>query len=208
VRVIREVDGRRRVGGAPGGIDTEGTDFPVGGNGPDDEEDKNQGAKEEKETEPTPPAPIGLAMRTRHVADWCRGDDALRYGRRWNGGGYLSRRGSGSGDLDRPGNGGGIRSRRGDGCGSLHRRLCLRGLGFDWRTRSGRGGTTGQLLQLCSGGADWGEGLRRYRWGSGGSLRYGRLRQFGKPIVQSCLIGSLILRWYGTPWEEAHVRPP
>jgi hypothetical protein len=50
--------------------------------------------------------------------------------------------------------------------------------------------------------------LRRYRWDSGGSIRCRRLRQLGKPIVQLCLIGSLILRWYGTPWEEAHVRPP
>jgi hypothetical protein len=138
VRVIREVDARRRVGCAPGGIDTEGTDFPVGGNGPDDEEDKNQCAREHKEAEAPPPATIRLATRARHLADWRRGDDGLRHRRRWNGGGYLSR--------------------RGNGCGSLHSRIYFCVLGFDRRTRSGRGGTTSQLLQLCPGGADWGEG--------------------------------------------------
>jgi len=141
VRVIREVEARRRVGCAPGGIDTEGTDFPVGGNGPDDEEDKNQRAKEEKETEPTPLVPIGLALRTRHVADWRR-SDGLRRRRRWNRGGYTSRRGHGDSDLNRRGDEGGIRSHRGNGYGSLHSRLCLCVLGFDRRSRSGRGGTT------------------------------------------------------------------
>ena len=206
MRVIREVDARRRVGCAPGGIDTEGTDFPVGGNGPDHEEDKNQRAREQKETEPTPPAPIRLAMRARRIADWRRGDDGLRHRRRWNRGGYLHRRGNGGCELNRRGHGGGIRSRRGNGCGSLHGRRCRGVLGFDRRTRSGRGGATRQLLQLCPGGADGGEGLRRYRWGRGGRIRYGRFRQLGKPILQPCLIGSLILRWCGTPWE-AHVRP-
>lgn len=208
MRVIREVDARRGVGCAPGGIDTEGTDFPVGGNGPDDEEDKNQRAKEQKETKPPPPAPIRLAIRARHGADSRRGDDGLRHRHRWNGGGYKSRRGNGGGGLNRRGNGGGRLSWRRHGSASLNGRLCLCGLGFHRRTRSGRGGTTGQLLQLCPGGAEWGEGLRRYRWGSGGSIWYRRLRQLGKPILQLCLIGSLILRWYGTPWEEAHVRPP
>jgi hypothetical protein len=206
VRVIREVDARRRIGGAPGGIDAEGTDFPVGGNGPDHEEDKNQCAREQKETEPTPPAPIRFAIRARHVADWRRGDDGLRHRRGWNGGGYLSRRENGGGDLNRRGNGGGILSRRANRCGSLHSRLYLCVPGFDRRTRSLRAGTTRQLLQLCPGGADGSEGLGRYGWGSGVSIGYRRLRQLGKPILQLCLIGSLILRWYGTPWE-AHVRP-
>jgi hypothetical protein len=186
VGVIREVDARRRVGRAPGGIDAEGTDFPVGGNGPDQKEDKNQRAKEQKDAEAPPPAPARLPIRARCVAARRRGDDGLGDRRRRNGGRILRR--------------------RGNGCGNRHSRLYLGVLGFDRGTRSGGGGATGQLLELGSRRTDWGEGLRRYRWGSGGSIRYRRLRQLGKPILQLCLIGSLILRWDGTPWE-AHVRP-
>ena len=193
--VIREVDARRRVGCAPGGIDAEGSNLPVGGNGPDQEEDKNQRAKEQKEAEAPPPAPTRLAIRARCLIDRRRGDNGLRDRRRRNRGGSLNRRGNGRGNL----------RRRRNGCRSLHSWLYLWVLGFGRGTRSGRGGTTGQFLELGSCGADWGERLRRYRWGRG-SIWYRLLRQLGKPILQLCLIGSLIFRWHATPWE-AHVRP-
>jgi hypothetical protein len=62
MRVIREVNARRGVGGAPGGIDAEGTDFPIGGNGPDHEEDKSQRREEQKEAEAPPPATVTLVV--------------------------------------------------------------------------------------------------------------------------------------------------
>ena len=78
--VIREVDARRRVSCAPARVDAEGTDFPVGGNRPDDEEDKDQGANEQKEAEAPPPATIRLVIPER------RGGGLNSWG---NGGGIL-----------------------------------------------------------------------------------------------------------------------
>ena len=72
--VIREVDARRRVGGASAGIDAERTDFPVGGNRPNHEEDKDQGGEEEQETEPPPAATVRFVAQARREADW-RGDE-------------------------------------------------------------------------------------------------------------------------------------
>jgi len=74
VRVIREVDARRRVRGAAAGIDAEWADFPVGGNRPNHEEDKDQSAEEEQEAEPPPAATVPFIARAWREAGW-RGDE-------------------------------------------------------------------------------------------------------------------------------------
>jgi hypothetical protein len=74
VRVVREIDARRRVSGASAGIDAERADFPVGGNRPNHEEDKDQRGGEEQEAEPTPAATVPFIARARLEAGW-RGDD-------------------------------------------------------------------------------------------------------------------------------------
>lgn len=198
MRVIREIDTRRGVGGAAAGIDAERTDFPVGGNCADHEEDENQRREEEKEAKPPPLATVRLAIRAGRADGWRWGYKRLRDCGRRKRGGILSRRR----------NGGGIVSRRRNGCGSLHGRLCL-WVGCHWRSRLGRSGSTRELLELCPGGTDWRCRCRRsHHWGGGESILYSRLRQPGKPLLQLGLIGSRILRLYGTPREEAHVRSP
>ena len=75
--VIREVDARRRVRRASAGIDAERPDFPVGGNRPNHEEDKDQGGEEEQETEPPPAATIPFVAQGRREAGWWGDDDGL-----------------------------------------------------------------------------------------------------------------------------------
>jgi hypothetical protein len=77
VRVIRKVDARRRVRGAAAGIDAERTDFPVGGNRPNHEEDKNQSAEEEQEAEPPPPATVPFIAQARRESGWGGDEDGL-----------------------------------------------------------------------------------------------------------------------------------
>lgn len=72
--VIREVDARRRVGGASAGVDAERTDFPIGGNRPNHEEDKNQGGEEEQEAEPPPATAVPFVAQAGREADR-RGDE-------------------------------------------------------------------------------------------------------------------------------------
>ena len=74
MRIIGEVDARRRVGGAAAGVDTERTDFPVGGNRPNHEEDKDQGGEKEQEAEPAAAAAVPFVAQAGREADW-RGDE-------------------------------------------------------------------------------------------------------------------------------------
>jgi hypothetical protein len=78
VRVVREVDARRRVGRASAGIDPERADFPIGGNRPNHEEDKDQGGGEEQEAEPPPTATVLVVTGARHAGGWAGDDDRLR----------------------------------------------------------------------------------------------------------------------------------
>jgi len=78
MRVIGEVDARRRVGGAAAGVDPERTDFPVGGNRPNHEEDKDQGGEEEQEAEPPAAATVPFVAQARREADWRGVKDGLR----------------------------------------------------------------------------------------------------------------------------------
>ncbi len=123
MRVVREVEARGSVGRVPAGIDAEGTDLPISGNGADQEEDEDEPGEEEEESKSAPPAVVRLVTRARCAADWGCGDDGLR------------------------------RRRRGSGDGVLHDRLRLRGLDLERRARLGGGATTGQpgkpLVQLC-----------------------------------------------------------
>lgn len=77
MRVIREVDARGRVGCASAGIDAEWTDFPVGRNGANHEEDKDQGREEQEEAEPPPAATVRFVARARREAGWRRDADGL-----------------------------------------------------------------------------------------------------------------------------------
>jgi hypothetical protein len=186
VRVIREVDACCRVGGASAGIDAERADFPVGGNGPNHEEDKDQGGKEEQEAEPPPAATVPFVVGARHDDYWRRHDDGLpKHQAGWGCGGDGPRKheagwGCDHAGLRRRGAGwrwgyeGLRRCRRGSGGGILRSRLRFRWLGLNRRARLGRGATTGQVV---------------------------------KPRLELRLIGSEILRLSCTPWEEAHVRP-
>ena len=74
MRVIGEVDARRGVGRASAGVDAEGTDFPVGGNRPNYEEDKDQGGEEEQEAEAPAAATVPFVAQAWGEADW-RGDE-------------------------------------------------------------------------------------------------------------------------------------
>ncbi len=186
MRVIREVDARRRVGGASAGIDAERTDFPVRRNSPNDEEDQDEPGGEQEETKPAPPATVPFVVRARREAGWRSDDDGLhkreagwccgydrppKHEAGWRGGDDgLRRRKAGwrFGD-DR------LRGRRrGNGDDILRGRLRFRWFWLDRRGRVGGGAGAGQPV---------------------------------KPRLQLRLIGSEILWVYGTPWEEAHVRP-
>jgi len=200
VRVVREIDARRRIGGASAGIDAERADFPVGRNRPNHEEDKDQGGGEKQEAEPPAAATIRFVTGPIHPPGWACDDDGLgQHEAGWRCSHCrLHRHDAGWGCGDD-----GVRRRA--GCGWGYRGLggCCRGNG---RSRLRR--TTRQRLQPGPSGADWrwrSRGRRRDR-GRGGDILDRRVRQIGKPLLQLCLIGSLIFRWYGTPWE-AHVRP-
>ena len=78
MRVVREIDARRRVGGASAGIDAERADFPVGGNRPNHEEDEDQGGGEEQEAEPPTAATVRFVTGPRHADGWAGDDDGLR----------------------------------------------------------------------------------------------------------------------------------
>jgi len=186
VWVIREVDARRRVGGASAGIDAERPDFPVGGNRPNHEEDKDQGGEEEQETEPPPAATVRFVAQARREAGWRGDDDGLNeHEAGWRcGEGGLHKHEAGCCCRERRLRGrragwrcadDGLRRRRwGHGDRILRDRLRLGMSRLDRRARLGRGATAGQLV---------------------------------KPRLQLRLIGSEIVRLDGTPWEKAHVRP-
>jgi hypothetical protein len=69
VRVVREIDTGRRVGGATAGVDAEWTDLPIGGNRPNREEDEDQAGEEEQEAEPPAPATASVVIHNRHIGD-------------------------------------------------------------------------------------------------------------------------------------------
>ncbi len=198
--VIREVDARRRVGGASAGIDAERADFPVGRNRPNHEEDNDQGGEEEQETEPPPAATVRFVAQARREAG-CRGDDD---GLNEHEAGWRCREG-------------GLRKHE-PGCCCRERRLHGRRAGW----RCGHDG----LRRRGTGWRSADDGLRRRRWGHGDRILRDRLRlgmsrldrrarlgrgatagQLVKPRLQLRLIGSEIVRLDGTPWETAHVRP-
>jgi hypothetical protein len=89
VRVIGEVEARFGAGGIAAGIDAEGADLPIRGNGADQEEDEDQSGGEQQESKPAPPATVRLVTRATRAADWRCGDDGLSSRRRGNGGGSL-----------------------------------------------------------------------------------------------------------------------
>jgi len=84
VRVIREIDARRRVGGAAAGVDAERADFPVGRNSPNRKEDKDQAGEEQQEAEPAATATVPVIIGNRHLADWRRDNHELPSQRRDN----------------------------------------------------------------------------------------------------------------------------
>jgi len=125
VRIVREVEARRRVGGIPTRVDPERTNLPVGRNGAHQEENQDQRAEEQDESKPPPPPPVRLGAGD--LSSGCRnrrrrgGNEFLdgfrdRLGNRFRG--WLRRRLSGRdlllcghrlgwGGLDRRGCGGG-----------------------------------------------------------------------------------------------------
>ena len=168
MRVIREVDARRRVRRTAAGIDAERTDFPVGGNRPDDKEDQDQGRDEEQEAEAAPAPALRFVARARHDNGWRRAVDGRYQGEAgWHGGKDRLRRDEGSWRRR-------DRRLRGKLGSVLRRRFRFGRLGLDRRARRWRCATTSQIVE---------------------------------PRLQRRLIGSEIMRLYGTPWEEAHVRP-
>jgi hypothetical protein len=64
VRVVREVETRFGVRGAPAGIDLEGTDLPVGGNRANHEEDQDQAENEQQESKAPAPAAFFRVLGT------------------------------------------------------------------------------------------------------------------------------------------------
>lgn len=207
MRIIREIEARR-VARAPTDIDPERTDFPIGGNRPHQEENRDQPSEEQQESEPPAPATVRLVARARRAADWRRGCDGFRSGRRGSCGcdrfrshrqvscGYDGFDSHGRGSC---GDDGFHRHRRRSGDGVLSGRLCLGALGFDRRSRLGRGRTTHQLLQLCPGAADWRcgcDGLRSHRRRSRAAVLHRRVRQAGKSLVELCLVGRIL--WLGS----------
>lgn len=139
--VIREVDARRRVRRASAGIDAERTDFPVGGNRPDDEEDKDQGRDEKQEAEPPPAATLRFVARARHDNGWRRAHDGRHQGEA----------GCHRGDDGLRRYEAGWRRRddrlRGKVGGVLRGRLRFGRLGLNRRARLGRSATTGQVVE-------------------------------------------------------------
>lgn len=186
MRVIREVDARGRVGGASAGIDAERTDFPVGRDGANQEEGKDQGPEEQEKTEAPAAATVRFVARAGREAGWRRADDGLHEREAgWRGDGVRFRRHEAGWRCDslwrrrwgadrRGGDDRLLRCQRANGAGIRHSRRRFRSFGLDRRARLGRGATAGQLVE---------------------------------PLLQLCLIGSQILWLYGTPWETAHVRP-
>jgi hypothetical protein len=84
VRVVREVDTGRRVGGATAGVDAERADLPIGGNRPNREEDEDQAGEEEQEAEPPATATASIVIHNRHIGDGGPDKDELpsQYGDR------------------------------------------------------------------------------------------------------------------------------
>ena len=211
MRVVREVEARR-VPSAPRGVDPERTDLPIAGNRAHQEENHDQPGGEQPESEPAPPATVLFLRdwrcrdqhRFHHGADYRQGEHGFRRRTDRRQGKYRFRRGEHRfrGRADGRFGKHGLRRRRwSSGDGILYGRLCLARLGFDRRSRRGRGGTRRQLLQLCPGGAD----RRRCRRGNGAVLNGGR-RQTRKPRLQACPVRRIL--WLArTPRWEAHLRP-
>ena len=84
MRVIGEIEARRRVRGAAAHIDAERADLPVRRDGPDEKEDQDQRAKEQQEPElpSTPPSVAGVANWHRHVFGGRLGSDQAAAARR------------------------------------------------------------------------------------------------------------------------------
>jgi hypothetical protein len=59
--IVREVEAGLRIGGTADGIDPERTDFPVGRDRPDQEENQDQPGKKQEKSKP-PPAPAVLRI--------------------------------------------------------------------------------------------------------------------------------------------------
>lgn len=193
MRVVREVEARR-VPGAPRGVDPERADLPIAGNRAHQEENNDQPGGEQPESEPAAPATV-LLLRERR----CRDQHRFNHGADYRQGEHrFGSRAGGRHGLD------GLKPHGRDGSGDdiLDGRLRLGRLGFDRRSRLGRGPTRRQLLQLRPGGADG----RRYRRGNGDGVLDGGRRETRKPRLQASPVRR-ILRLGRTPRWEAHLRP-
>ncbi len=58
MRIVREIQAGRGIGGAAVHIDPERTDFPVGRNGANQDEQREKATKEQEESEPSAAAPF------------------------------------------------------------------------------------------------------------------------------------------------------
>lgn len=232
MRVVGEVQAGRRVGGAAADVDPEWADFPVGRDGPNQEEDQDQSA-EEQEKPKFPAAPLLLGWF------WRRGREIrgrlwrqeVATGNRHEGGDHdrfdgdrVSRNGCGVIEdfwFDIPGDTCArchCRSFRCPGLRYLVVRLRYRGRWF-FGPRLRLLGVSRRLL-----------GRRRRCFGCGGGLRcYGRLRarrglarigrlivawgrtadKLGQPLLHLVVVRSRldVVRCQHTPGWEAHLPP-
>lgn len=66
MRVVREIETRLGIGGVPGRVDLEGTDFPVGGDRPHEKEEPDECGEKEQEAA-TPAAALFLRRSGREI---------------------------------------------------------------------------------------------------------------------------------------------